>query len=72
MSEVRNNIELNGLTIETNEVTVAELLAEHGVDADKPGVAVAINDRIVRRTEWHSVSVRAGDRVEIITAMAGG
>jgi sulfur carrier protein len=36
------------------------------------GVAVARNDRIVRRGEYDSERVHDGDRVEIIEAVAGG
>ena len=36
------------------------------------GVAVARNERVVRRAEYDSDRVCDGDRVEIIVAVAGG
>ncbi|MDH2903125.1 MAG: sulfur carrier protein ThiS [Actinomycetota bacterium] len=50
--------------------TVAELLNELGVVVR--GVAVAINGEIVRRSLWEATRVQPADRVEIVTAVAGG
>lgn len=50
--------------------TVAMLLEMLG--APKSGVAVACNDAVVRRGEYEGARLREGDRVEIITAAAGG
>lgn len=36
------------------------------------GVAVAVNDRLVRRGAWSGTTVSDGDRVEIVTARQGG
>ena len=36
------------------------------------GVAVAVNDAVVRRAEWPQTPVADGDRVEILTAVQGG
>ena len=40
--------------------------------SSRTGVAIARNDRIVRRGEYESERLRDGDRVEIIEAVAGG
>ncbi|MEM6326861.1 MAG: sulfur carrier protein ThiS, partial [Bacteroidota bacterium] len=53
-------------------LTVRALLAHLGRDPDLPGVAVAVNDRVVRRALWDEATVPAGARVEIITASQGG
>jgi sulfur carrier protein len=50
--------------------TVATLLAE--LDVRRDGIAVALNDDVVPRTEHASRELRDGDRVEIIVAVAGG
>jgi sulfur carrier protein len=50
--------------------TVAELLEQLGVMRN--GVAVAKNDRVVRRAEYASSTIADGDAIEIIKAVAGG
>ena len=52
------------------EITVAALLEMLG--SARTGVAVARNERVVRRGDYDSDRVREGDRIEIITAVAGG
>ncbi len=53
-----------------DELTVGALLELLG--SSRRGVAVACNDRVVRRTEYDLRHLRDGDRVEIIVAVAGG
>ena len=36
------------------------------------GIAVARNGDVVPRSSWERTPVRAGDRIEIVTAVAGG
>ncbi len=50
--------------------TVARLLERLGVM--RSGIAVAKNDRVVRRAEYESSEIADGDTVEIIKAVAGG
>lgn len=51
-------------------VTVAQLL-QH-VRAPERGIAVAKNDRVVRRGAFDEERINEGDRIEIIRAVAGG
>jgi sulfur carrier protein len=51
-------------------LTVAQLLARMRVP--ERGIAVAKNDRVVRRAMFEQERVNEGDRVEIIKAVAGG
>lgn len=51
-------------------LTVAQLLAH--VQAPQRGIAVAKNDRVVRRSAFEEERVEDGDRIEIIRAVAGG
>ena len=53
-------------------LTVRDLLAHLGRDPDQPGVAVAVDDRVVRRSAWSETAVGEGARVEVITAAQGG
>lgn len=51
-------------------VTVAQLLAH--LQAPQRGIAVAKNDRVVRRAAYEQERISEGDRIEIIRAVAGG
>jgi sulfur carrier protein len=62
---------VNGLSHDAPApIDVASLLADLGIEPR--GVAVAINGEIVRRSSWEATLVRAGDVVEVVTAVAGG
>ena len=54
------------------DVTIDALLSHLGRDPEMPGVAVAVNDTIVRRANWTKTMLKEGDHVEIITASQGG
>ena len=43
-----------------------------GVDDDFDGYAVAINDEIVPKSTWQTVTISDGDRIELLTAVQGG
>ncbi|GAA4611007.1 sulfur carrier protein ThiS [Actinoallomurus liliacearum] len=36
------------------------------------GVAVALNDEVVPRTDWKTTILRESDRIEVLTAVQGG
>ncbi len=42
------------------------------VAPDPRGIAVALNGRVVRVAEWPDITLREGDRVEVVTAHQGG
>ncbi|HXS44445.1 MAG TPA: sulfur carrier protein ThiS [Solirubrobacteraceae bacterium] len=63
---------VNGEPRERAGATIAELLADLGVEDRARGVAVAINGEIVPRATWDARRVAEGDRVEALTAMQGG
>jgi sulfur carrier protein len=52
------------------DATVAALL--HGLSIRSDGIAVALNDEVVPRTEHATRTLHDGDRLEIIVAVAGG
>lgn len=64
-------IELNGRKQRVREgQSVAELVVELGL---RPGmVAVEVNEGLVARDRRESTSLRAGDKVELVTIMGGG
>ena len=62
---------INGEVRELHDgTTVAALLDELGVV--RTGIAVAKNDRVVRRADYDNSIIVDGDAVEIIKAVAGG
>ena len=65
-------LEVNGERRELSlaDATLAEVLAALGIEAR--GIAVACNDRVVRRGEFARQRVADGDRIEIVRAVAGG
>jgi sulfur carrier protein len=38
----------------------------------RSGLAVAINEEVVPRSRWVVTAVKAGDRIEVLTAAQGG
>lgn len=63
---------LNGEQKPYVQQTVYELLQSNGIDPEKHGVAVAVNGEVLPRTSWKTTVINPGDRVEIVTAVAGG
>ena len=67
------SLTVNGDAREAPEgTTVDALLRAVGRDPDVPGVAVAVQDRVVRRADWPTTPLLDGQRVEVITAAQGG
>ena len=56
--------------LEHREVTKYRILAADGVSPK--GIAVARNGEVVPKSAWGDTVVSGGDRIEIVTAAAGG
>jgi sulfur carrier protein len=69
---VMTRLRINGEEAEIAVSTVAELLAERGIDPNARFLAVAINGAVVRRAEWAEKPLSPGDRVEIVRPLQGG
>jgi sulfur carrier protein len=69
-----SHVRINGRTEPlAAAVPLTALLQEQGIDpARASGIAVAVNERIVRRAEWAERVVNPGDDIEIVTARQGG
>ncbi len=64
-------LRVNGEAVELADgATVAELVESHA--SQSTGVAIAVNEEVVPRSEWTSTSLAEGDRVEILAAAQGG
>ncbi len=65
------NIQLNGVPYTVpDDTSVAGLLVLRGVPTD--GTAVARNETVVRKAAYADTVLQPGDRVEVISAVAGG
>jgi sulfur carrier protein len=63
---------LNGEPRDREGATIAELLADLGIEDRARGVAVAVDGEVVPRAEWRERRVNEGERVEALSAMQGG
>ncbi len=64
-------IRLNGERRDlSNLVSVRVLLDELGLDRER--VAVEVNRRILKRSEFEAVTIEDGDEVEVVTFVGGG
>ncbi len=64
-------VKLNGEPRELPEgTTVAQAVAE--LTVLDTGVAAAVNGDVVPRGSWAATPLRAGDQVEVVTAVQGG
>ena len=48
------------------------MLAELSMPSEARGVAVAVQGEVVPRSEWVTLSLHHGDRVEVVGAIQGG
>jgi sulfur carrier protein len=68
---MRSSIVVNGAARTLRPgTTVRGLLSELALE--RPGVAVAVNEEVVRRGDWDRTVLTRNDRVEIIHAVGGG
>ena len=63
---------INGVEEEIAATTVSELLVARGIDPAARFLAIAVNGSVVRRAEWPSRELAAGDTVEIVRPLQGG
>ncbi len=54
------------------ELTVMELLDLMDVKFREIGLAVAINEEVVPKSEYRTRKVKEGDRIEIVQLVGGG
>ena len=63
-------IKINNKEVETAAKTVAELAAEQKLP--EKGVAIAISNNMVPRTEWNNRLLNEGDDIVILKDFCGG
>ena len=65
------NVQINGTDHDVADaVTVAALIEQFA--GSTRGTAVVLDGEVVPRSQWPDVAVRAGQRIELITAVQGG
>ncbi|WP_306321301.1 MULTISPECIES: sulfur carrier protein ThiS [unclassified Streptomyces] len=65
------NVYVNGDPRTVTAGTTLDLLVGTVTTAPK-GVAAAVNEAVVPRTQWPATALSEGDRVEVLTAVQGG
>jgi sulfur carrier protein len=71
MEAERIPVVVNGVPREARPgTTILDLIG--GMGGHRPGIAVAVNDQVIRRDAYSRVALAAGDRIEIIHAVGGG
>ena len=67
------NIKVNGETKDVSpRLTLHQLLLYLEIDPSRPGIAVAINQEVVLRTQWAETEIQPDSEIEIIRAAQGG
>lgn len=72
MGKISGMIRVNGEGAQLSSATLAELLAQNGIDVDGKGIAVALNGKVVARQAWVQTKLSPGDDVEIVRVRQGG
>ncbi|MGW0814699.1 sulfur carrier protein ThiS [Streptomyces viridiviolaceus] len=65
------NISVNGEPRQVAPGTALDALVRT-LTAAPSGVAAALNETVVPRTQWPATTLAEGDRVEVLTAVQGG
>jgi sulfur carrier protein len=63
---------VNGEARERDGATIAELLADLGVEPRARGVAVALDGEVVPRSDWAATAIDDGQALEVLRAVQGG
>lgn len=63
-------LKVNDKEVETGAATLSLFIQEQNLPTT--GIAVAVNNRMVPRTEWDSFALNEGDNILIIKAVCGG
>lgn len=53
-------------------LTIAEVIANETGEKDATGIAIALNQAVVPRSQWENREVADGDEIDILVAVQGG
>ena len=65
-------ITVNGERVETGATTLLAFLQTQDITVETAGIAVAVNNTLVVKSDWDTVTIQAGDEIEIVKPFAGG
>ena len=66
-------LSVNGESLAMAEgCTIADVVARVAGCSEPRGMAVAVDRAVIPRSEWDRTPARAGTRIEVVTAAAGG
>ena len=63
-------LKVNDKEVETGATHLSQFSQEQNLPTS--GIAIAVNQRMVPRTEWDSYALNEGDNILIIKAVCGG
>ena len=67
------NIKVNGEAKDVSSgLTLHQLLLALEIDPSRPGIAVAIDQEVVLRSQWEETEIQPDSEIEIIRAAQGG
>lgn len=66
------HLKFNGKEIHYQKLTLVELLCAQKIHPEMQGMAVAVNECIVKREAWKFFYLNPGDRIEVVYAVQGG
>ena len=61
-NEINNNI--------STPITVNELVQL--LNLQSQNIAIAVNEKVIRKSEWITANIKNNDRVDIVKAVGGG
>lgn len=62
---------VNKVEYQVTKVILSDVLPEVGVQMVN-GIAVAVNDKVIPKSQWHTFEVQPHDKLTIIRATQGG
>lgn len=66
------DVTINGEMVTVEADDILSILDARGIDANKGGVAVALNGEVVPRAEWDQTAINPEDKIEIVHIVRGG
>lgn len=65
------NLQVNGREVELSEgATLATLIETMALQSKR--IAIEVNEELIRRTDFPTHALHAGDRIEVVQAIGGG
>ncbi len=58
------------ILIGQHQISIAELIEMNQLPSF--GIAIAVNNKVVLKADWHTTMLHDGDSVTVITAVCGG